>query len=136
VIRLLHTSDWHLGLELGGHDRLPEQERFLSWLLETCAKREVDALLVAGDVYDVANPSVAAQEVFAKFLVAFRTRLPRADVVVVAGNHDSGPRLELPLPFCESLGGIHLVGGTTPLPEGEDRHVLVLHDARGDAAAS
>jgi len=136
VIRFLHTSDWHLGLELGGHDRLPEQERFLAWLLDTCAARKVDALLVAGDVYDVANPSVDAQEAFAKFLVAFRTRLPQADVVVVAGNHDSAGRLELPRPFCESLGGIHLVGGTTPLPEGEGRHVLELRDARGEPAAT
>jgi len=135
VVRFLHTSDWHLGLELGGHDRLPEQERFLQWLLDLCVEREVDALLVAGDVYDVANPSVAAQEAFAKFLVAFRARLPRADVVVVAGNHDSGARLELPRPFCESLGGIHLVGGTTLLPPGERRHLVVLRDAPGAPAA-
>lgn len=136
VIRFLHTSDWHLGLELGGHDRLPEQERFLAWLLETSVERQVDALLVAGDVYDVANPSVAAQEAFAKFLVGFRRRLPQAAVVVVAGNHDSGPRLELPRPFCESLGGIHLVGGTSPLPRGEDRHLVVLRDRRGKPAAT
>lgn len=133
MIRLLHTSDWHLGLELGGHDRLSEQEMFLAWLLETCAAREVDALLVAGDVYDVANPSVAAQEVFAKFLVGFRQRLPRATVVVVAGNHDSGARLELPRPFCESLGGIHLVGSADPADP--DRHRVVLHDSNGNPAA-
>jgi DNA repair protein SbcD/Mre11 len=135
VIRLLHTSDWHLGLELGGHDRLPEQQRFLEWLLETSVERRVDALLVAGDVYDVANPSVAAQEVFARFLVEFRRRLPAASVVVVAGNHDSGSRLELPRPFCESLGGIHLVGGVTPPPGGVDRHLVVLRDGSGRAAA-
>jgi len=133
VIRLLHTSDWHLGLELGGHDRLPEQERFLSWLLDTCVESEVDALLVAGDVYDVANPSVAAQSAFAEFLVAFRTRLPRADVVVVAGNHDSSSRLELPTPFARSLGSIHLIG--SPAPSDPDRHRVVLRDAHGNPAA-
>lgn len=132
MIRFLHTSDWHLGLELGGHDRLPEQERFLSWLLDACAEREVDALLVAGDVYDVANPSVAAQEAFAKFLAAFRTRLPRADVVVVAGNHDSGARLELPRSLGEALGHIHLRGLVS---ESFRDHLVPLVDREGAVGA-
>jgi exonuclease SbcD len=133
VIRLLHTSDWHLGLELGGHDRLPEQKRFLAWLLETCETRRVDALLVSGDVYDVANPSVAAQAAFASFLVELRYRLPGTTVVVVAGNHDSGARLELPQPFCQALGGIDLVGAATP--SDLDRHLVLLRDNQAAPAA-
>jgi exonuclease SbcD len=132
VIRFLHTSDWHLGLELGGHDRLPEQERFLSWLLETCVERGVDALLVAGDVYDVANPSVAAQEAFARFLVGFRRRLPLGTVVVVAGNHDSGARLELPRSFGEALGHIHLRGLVS---ESIRDHLVPLVDREGAVGA-
>jgi len=133
VLRLLHTSDWHLGLELRGHDRLPEQRRFLDWLLDRCALERIDALLVAGDVYDVASPPVAAQAAFAEFLVEFRRSLPGASIVVVAGNHDSAGRLELPRPFAEALGGVHLVGSIGP--ESEDRHIVPLRDATGAIGA-
>lgn len=132
MIRLLHTSDWHLGLELGGHDRLDEQKLFLSWLLDLCQTREIDALLVCGDVYDVANPSVAAQAAFAGFLVEFHRRLPAADLVVVAGNHDSPSRLELPRPFGEALGGVHLRGVVT---ESVADRVVPLRGANGEIAA-
>lgn len=135
MIRILHTSDWHLGLELGGHDRLEEQRRFLDWLRAECVAREVDALLVAGDVYDVVNPSVAAQSLFAEFLVEFRLALPDAAVVVVAGNHDSGARLELPSPFAKVLGGIRLVGGVEVGEVGLERHLVALADKDGADAA-
>lgn len=132
MIRILHTSDWHLGLELGGHDRLDEQRRFLDWLIETCRAESIDALLVCGDVYDVANPSVAAQSVFAAFLVEFRQKLPRSAVVVVAGNHDSAARLELPRPFGDALGNMHLRG---LLSESVLDHLLPLRDANGEVGA-
>lgn len=134
ALRILHTSDWHLGLELCGHDRLGEQERFLAWLLATCREERVDALLVAGDVYDVANPSVAAQAAFATFAAGFRAALPAASLVAVAGNHDSGARLELPAPFARALGGIHLVGEIHR--DDPDRHVLVLPGPDGRPAVS
>lgn len=132
MIRLLHTSDWHLGLELGGHDRLPEQERFLDWLLETCRERAIDALLVCGDLYDTVNPSVAAQRVLADFLVRFHTQLPHAHLVAIAGNHDSAGRLELPRPFGQALGRIHLRGQATT--DAED-FLLPLTDAQGRTLA-
>jgi exonuclease SbcD len=133
VIRFLHTSDWHLGLELGGHDRLPEQERFLAWLLDRCVEREVDALLVAGDVYDVLQPPIAAQALLARFLVEFHRRLPDSVAVLIAGNHDSAPRMEAPLPFAEALGRIHLVGNFHP--EDPVRHLIALTGADGRPAA-
>ncbi len=132
MIRLLHTSDWHLGLELGGHDRLDEQRRFLNWLLETCRDQAIDALLVCGDVYDVANPSVAAQSAFAEFLVSFRRTLPHATMVVVAGNHDSAARLELPRPFGEALGALALRGVVASTPSD---HLVALRDATGTVGA-
>lgn len=135
MIRILHTSDWHLGLELGGHDRLEEQRLFLDWLRAECANRKVDALLVCGDVYDVVNPSIAAQSLFAEFLVEFRLALPDATVVVVAGNHDSGARLELPSPFAKALGGIHLVGGVGSGEAGLERHLVALAGKDGADAA-
>lgn len=129
MFRLLHTSDWHLGLELGGHDRLDEQRLFLEWLVETCRAREVDALLVCGDVYDTVNPGVAAQRLFAQFLVRFHEALPHATLVVVAGNHDSASRLELPRPFGEALGRLHLHGVPDP------KALIPLPDRNGTVAA-
>ena len=129
MLRLLHTSDWHLGLELGGHDRLEEQRLFLDWLIATCQAREVDALLVCGDIYDTVNPSVAAQGLFARFLVRFHEELPHATLVVIAGNHDSALRLELPRPFGEALGRIHLHG--TP----DAKALIPLPDRTGTVAA-
>jgi DNA repair protein SbcD/Mre11 len=119
-------------LELGGHDRLVEQRRFLDWLLETCRTEAIDALLVCGDVYDVANPSVAAQSAFAGFLVEFHQKLPNATVVVVAGNHDSPSRLELPRPFGEALGGMQLRGLVAPSPAD---HLVALKSADGAVGA-
>jgi len=132
MLRLLHTSDWHLGLELSGHDRLPEQQLFLDWLLATCQERAVDALLVCGDVYDTANPSVAAQRAFARFVTGFHARLPHATLVVIAGNHDSAARLELPRPFGEAMGRIHLRGMVT---KSVSDLLVPLPDARGETAA-
>lgn len=136
MIRVLHTSDWHLGLETCGHSRLAEQALFLEWLLDTCRDEAVDALVVAGDVYDVANPSVEAQGLFASFLVRLKAALPNCDIVVVAGNHDSGSRLELPRPFGVALGGIHLVGTLREDdPSLFERHVVPLRNASGAVAA-
>jgi Icc-related predicted phosphoesterase len=60
-MRLLHTSDWHLGQTLHNFDRIHEHQRFLDWLLETIAAEQVDALLIAGDIFDNSNPSAASQ---------------------------------------------------------------------------
>lgn len=132
MIRFLHTSDWHLGLELGGHDRLPEQERFLDWLLETCRTRSIDALLVCGDVYDTVNPSVPAQRAFADFLVRFHATMPDAHLVIIGGNHDSAGRIELPRPFGEALGRIHLRGMAT---RNAENFRIPLRDAQGKVQA-
>ena len=58
-MRLLHTADWHLGHHLHGHDRSHEQGYFLDWLIALIREREIDGLLIAGDIFDTANPSAA-----------------------------------------------------------------------------
>lgn len=129
VLRILHTSDWHLGLELGGHSRLIEQERFLEWLLETCRRMEIDALLVCGDIFDVLHPPVEAQALLARFLVEFHRTLPVAQAVLISGNHDSAARLEAPAPFANALGRIHLVGHWHQ--DRPEDHLIALRDAAG-----
>jgi len=108
-MRLLHTSDWHLGQTLHNFDRTWEHQRFLDWLLDTLVAEEIDALLIAGDIFDNANPSAASQRQLYHFLQQARARSPRLDIVVIAGNHDSPGRLEAPGPLL-SAHGTHVVG--------------------------
>ena len=67
-MKILATSDWHLGNLFHGNDRLPEHKHFLKWLLEQIAGQKPDALLIAGDIFDNGNPSAAAQTVYYEFL--------------------------------------------------------------------
>lgn len=131
--RILHTSDWHLGLELGGHSRLSEQERFLDWLLETSRNRKIDALLVCGDIFDVLHPPVEAQSLLARFLVEFHKTLPVAQAVLVAGNHDSPSRLEATVPFTDALGRIRLIGHWRP--DRPDDHLVPVGNEDGSIGA-
>jgi len=100
-MRLLHTSDWHLGQTFHDFDRSHEHGRFLDWLLDTLETEQADALLIAGDVFDNSNPSADAQRQFYRFLTAAKRRVPQLDIVVIAGNHDSAGRLEAPASLLE-----------------------------------
>lgn len=136
-MRLLHTADWHLGQTLHGIARDHEHARFLDWLLDTLDERSVDALVIAGDVFDGQNPPIPALGLFYRFLARAKARRPALDIVVVAGNHDSGSRLEAPSPLLKELG-VHVVGG---LPVGEDgafapeRLLFPLREENGTVAA-
>jgi exonuclease SbcD len=95
-MRILHTADWHLGHTLRGHSRQAEHAHFLRWLVRTVVEREVDALLLAGDVFDSANPPAATWRLWFEFLGELKRARPALQVVVIAGNHDSPARLEAP----------------------------------------
>ena len=116
-MRLLHTSDWHLGHTLRDVERSFEHQAFLDWLLEQIVSREVDALLIAGDVFDASNPPASAQEMWYSFLARAVRQRPGLQIVAIAGNHDSAARLEAP---DNLLRGFHIrVVGTLPRnPEG------------------
>ena len=98
-MKILATSDWHLGNLFHGNDRLPEHKHFLKWLLEQIAEQKPDALLVAGDIFDNGNPSAAAQTVYYEFLADATHLCPSMQVIITAGNHDSASRLEAPRPL-------------------------------------
>ena len=93
MIRILHTADWHLGQTFFGYDRTQEHEHFLDWLAGVLTKNKIDVLIVAGDVFDVSNPSAASQRMFYRFIHRVTTENPRLQLVVVAGNHDSAALL-------------------------------------------
>jgi exonuclease SbcD len=136
-MRLLHTSDWHLGQTLHAHDRSWEHQQFLNWLLETLVEHDIDALLVSGDIFDNANPSAASQSMLYRFLTAARGRVPHLNIVLIAGNHDSPGRLEAPAPFLNAFDA-HVIGIPRRDAVGDievGRMVLPLRDRAGDIAA-
>jgi exonuclease SbcD len=125
-MRLLHTSDWHIGRSLHGTDLLAEQEEVLGGLVDVVAAESVDVVLVAGDVYDRAVPSADAQAVLSR--VVARLRRAGATVVLTPGNHDSARRLGT---FSELLavGGLHVRAETRQLDE-----PVLLADEHGEVA--
>jgi exonuclease SbcD len=98
-MKILSTSDWHLGNLFHGNDRLPEHKHFLSWLLCQISEQQPDALLIAGDVFDNGNPSAAAQSAYYEFMADATQRCRQMQIIVIAGNHDSASRLEAPRPL-------------------------------------
>ncbi len=104
-MRLLHTSDWHIGRTFHGRDLLEDQESMLSALADLVAEHQVDVVIIAGDIYDRAVPSAEAVQVATRGM----QRIRRSGAVIVAssGNHDSAPRLGAFADFL-AAGGLHL----------------------------
>ncbi|WP_340383717.1 exonuclease SbcCD subunit D [Streptomyces sp. SS7] len=125
-MRLLHTSDWHLGRSFHRVNMLPAQSAFISRLVATVREREVDAVLVSGDVYDRAVPPLAAVELFDEAL--HRLADLGVPTVMISGNHDSARRLGVGAALI-GRAGIHL--RTDPSAAGTP---VVLADAHGDVA--
>ena len=125
-MRLLHTSDWHIGRSLHGAELLGEQEAVLSGLADVVAAERVDAVVVAGDVYDRAVPSADATAVLDRVLT--RLRAAGATVVLTPGNHDSARRLNFAAGLL-AVSGVHVRATVAGLDE-----PVLLSDAHGDVA--
>ncbi|WP_329390734.1 exonuclease SbcCD subunit D [Streptomyces sp. NBC_01716] len=125
-MRFLHTSDWHLGRSFHRVSLLDAQAAFLDHLVATALTREVDAVLVAGDVYDRAVPPLSAVELFDRAL--HRLAEARVPTVMISGNHDSARRLGVGAGLIDHAG-IHL--RTDPA---RCATPVVLPDAHGDVA--
>lgn len=124
-MKILHTSDWHIGRSLYSRKRYEEFEAFLTWLVETIQENSIDALLVAGDVFDTRAPSNRSQELYYRFLCQVAASSCR-HVVIVAGNHDSPSFLNAPKELLKALD-VHVVGSSTESAEDE---VLVLRNVQ------
>jgi exonuclease SbcD len=136
-LRVFHTADWHLGHSLHGFSRDYEHGRFLDWLLEVLEERQADVLLIAGDLFDSANPPASAQAMLYGFVVAAGRRLPGLQILAIAGNHDSAARLEAPSPVLDALR-VYVVGKPARFPDGRldtQRLVVPLKDRSGKIAA-
>lgn len=113
-LKLLHTSDWHLGKKLFKLERLPEQALFLRWLLNTVQSQGIHHLLVAGDIFDVPQPPHKALRLFYDFIAEF-TATTTAHVWIIGGNHDSGALLEAPLALIDEER-VHIWGRMRETP--------------------
>ncbi|MBL8749644.1 MAG: exonuclease SbcCD subunit D C-terminal domain-containing protein [Planctomycetes bacterium] len=136
-MRLLHTADWHLGHTLREHTREAEHAHFLRWLVDTVVARRVDALLIAGDVFDSANPPANAWRAWFQFLGECKRARPSLQIVVIAGNHDSAARLEAPRDLLAAFD-VRVVGGIVRGADGRlgtDDLLVPLRDENGEVRA-
>ncbi len=114
-MRFLHTADWHVGKTLKGRSRLDEQEQVLREIVGIARAHEVDAVLVAGDLYDTAAPSADAQKLVNRTLLGLAR--DGVEVIAIAGNHDHAATIDAYRGFAKAAG-ITLVGA---LPRGRAR---------------
>nr|WP_086937662.1 exonuclease SbcCD subunit D C-terminal domain-containing protein [Thaumasiovibrio occultus] len=136
-MKILHTSDWHLGHQLHGYSRDYEHQQFLDWLADTLVSEQVDALLVAGDLFDTANPPASAWQMLYRFLARMAKTLPDLNVVMIGGNHDSPSKLDAPHELLRAFD-LHLIGGITRNQDGMldvERMLVPLTDKTGEVKA-
>ncbi|MBE0422459.1 MAG: exonuclease SbcCD subunit D C-terminal domain-containing protein [Lutibacter sp.] len=129
-MKILHTSDWHLGRMLySKKERQEEHTAFLEWLLKTIKENDIDLVLIAGDIFDTASPSSTSQKMYYEFLVKVRAA-GCENVIVVGGNHDSPSFLNAPKNILAALN-ISVVGNATENIEDE---IIVIKDNNGNPA--
>ena len=116
-MRIVHTSDWHLGQNFYRFDREEEHLCFFEQLAEVLRRERPDALVVSGDVFHNSAPSISAQRLFVEGVMMLADSSPETTIVITAGNHDSGSRLDAERLLWRRLG-VHVVGGCQRLPDG------------------
>ena len=126
-MKILHTSDWHLGQRFLFNDREQEHQRALDWLADTIRTQEVDALIVAGDIFDINNPPNYARTMYYRFLTSLLGTSCR-HIIITGGNHDSPSMLNAPRELLRLLN-IHVVGAVGDALEEE---LVELKDSEGE----
>ncbi len=130
-MRILHTSDWHLGQSLCDESRAEEQQAFLRWLQELVERERVDALLVSGDIFDSGTPPNQAMTMYYSFLSGVRALEGACrHVVITGGNHDSPTLLNASASYL-GLDNIHIIGRA---PRDQADEVIIIDDADGTPA--
>lgn len=114
-MKFLHTSDWHVGKTLKGRNRLEEQAGVLREITQIAVGNDVDAVLIAGDLYENAAPAADAQRLVVRTLLQLAKQ--DIEVVLIAGNHDHGATLEAYKPLMDIVG-IHVYGQARPAVKG------------------
>ncbi len=129
-MKILHTSDWHLGRALYGRKRYKEFEQFLAWLFDTITRECIDVLLVAGDIFDTTTPSNRAQHLYYQFLSRVSDSCCN-HIVIIGGNHDSPSFLNAPGELLKALQ-VHIVGSVA---DSLDYELIELKDVNDKTTA-
>jgi len=129
-MKILHTSDWHLGQYFMMKTREKEHQQFLSWLIKTVNDQKVDAVIVAGDIFDSASPASYARKLYADFVVQLQQSYC-SQLVIVSGNHDSVAVLNESKSLLSALNVSVLAG----LSENLADHLISLKDKNGEQQA-
>lgn len=108
-MKLIHTSDWHLGQVLFNYDRREEQQFFLEQLEGYVKELQPDALVVSGDVYNTSMPSAATQKMYTDAVLSIHKACPEMVMVITGGNHDSASKLEIDRKLWNEVG-VHVIG--------------------------
>lgn len=127
IKKFLHTSDWHIGRRLKNHERYDEFRKFFVWLEDVIKNENIDALLVAGDIFDNTTPSAKAQNIYYSFLGKIAKTNCR-HIVIISGNHDSPAFIDAPKDLLK-IFKIHVIGSACENPENE---VITLYDDNGE----
>lgn len=133
-MKILHTSDWHLGHVLYEHERTEEQQDFLRQLQKIVSEQQPDALLVCGDVFDRVAAPISARDMYVRALLDMHDACPNMQIVVTAGNHDGKSNLDVEGLLWERLH-VKVVGQPEFDNDGRlnmDRHVVEVSDAQGN----
>ncbi|MCC8039021.1 MAG: exonuclease subunit SbcD [Bacteroidales bacterium] len=109
-MKIIHTSDWHLGQNFYNYDRDEEHQFFFAQLYELVGQEHPDALVVSGDIFNTWAPNVQAQKLFVEAVIGLHDHSPETVIVITSGNHDSGSRLEAMRKLWHRVG-VHVVGG-------------------------
>lgn len=107
-MKILHTSDWHLGQNFMGKKRDKEHEEFLDWLSDTVKEKNIDVVIISGDIFDTGAPPAYAQELYFDSFTKLRETAKK--VIVIGGNHDSIALLKASKKLLEHLG-VHVIAG-------------------------
>lgn len=128
-MKFFHLSDLHIGLKLFNRDLREDQEYILRQITDIAVREQPEAVVIAGDIYDKAVPSAEAVEVFDRFIAGLNAALPDTAVMMIAGNHDSGPRINC-FRSVLSRQNVYMIG-QPPRVEGEQIERVVLEDEFG-----
>jgi exonuclease SbcD len=127
--RILHTSDWHLGQNFYGKSRANEHQKFLNWLLEQVSEHVIDAVIVAGDIFDTGTPPSYAREMYFDFIVNMHKK--KCQLIILAGNHDSVAMLGESKQLLSHLSCQVITSASDIL----DKQIITLNNKKGQAGA-
>ena len=128
-MKFFHLSDLHIGLKLFNRELREDQEYILRQITDIAVREQPQAVVIAGDIYDKAVPSAEAVEVFDRFIAGLNSALPDTAVMMIAGNHDSGPRINC-FRSVLSRQNVYMIG-QPPRVEGEQIEKVILKDESG-----